>query len=84
MKAAICPRCSAPMVPLSDLAEAARTALDAYERMKLAIPDSLRLSVKLLGERLPCHVGTCRLPSPAEEEQRLWEQRMLRKDGDAT
>jgi hypothetical protein len=54
-----CPRCHAPMLSLGDLAAIALDALSAYRRMKLAIPDAMRVGLTTLASVLPCHAGTC-------------------------
>jgi hypothetical protein len=54
-----CPRCGAPVVTLAELARSAVTALAAYERMRLSVPDELARSIRMLAASLPCQAGTC-------------------------
>jgi hypothetical protein len=54
---------------LGDLAGIALDALAAYRRMKLAVPDAMRVGLTTLASVLPCHAGTC-VPTPETVTQK--------------
>jgi hypothetical protein len=54
-----CPRCGAALVPLYHLVNLAVAGRDAYERMRLVVPDAIPRALRELAARLPCWAGTC-------------------------
>lgn len=56
-----CGRCGTPLVPLQDLAQAAREALAAL-RGAGRRPDALAINLVFLAAGLACHANACRSP----------------------
>lgn len=54
-----CARCGRVVHPLAELAAVAKRGRKALDSMRLAVPDELVHSVRLLDEALPCLAGLC-------------------------
>ncbi len=61
-----CRRCGAEVPALVEVAETARRARLALDGMRLALPDDLTRSVRLVASALACYSQTCSTHGPRD------------------
>ncbi len=54
-----CPRCGAPLYDNWELRELSLAALAALERYKLALPDGVKLALRLVAQNMNCRDQRC-------------------------